>query len=60
MNDTEVLVVALVLAALILAALAKPTKQLVGGILQRDRKGRLVLILTPVPKPKRKRSRRKR
>lgn len=57
MNDTAVLVVSLIVAALILAALTKPTKTLVGGIFQRDSKGRLILILTPTPRPKRRRKR---
>ena len=49
--------VSLALAALLVLALAKPTRQMVGGFIQRDRKGRLVLVLTPVPKPKRRRRR---
>lgn len=32
----------------------RPTRQLVGGLLQRDRKGRLTLVLAPVKKRKRK------
>lgn len=58
MTSTGALVVSVVLAVLIVAALAKPTRQLVGGLVYRDKQGRLVLILTPVPKGKRKRRRR--
>ncbi len=58
-NDTAVLVVALILAVLIVAAFSKPARQMVGGIFERDNKGRLILILTPVPKKKRKPPRRK-
>lgn len=46
---------ALVLAALVVAAFSRPGKQLVGGLIYRDRKGRLVLVLTPVRKGKKKR-----
>lgn len=53
-------VFALALGLLIATAFTKPAKTLVGGILQRDRKGRLVLVLTPTPKPKRRRRRRTR
>lgn len=48
---------AVAIAALLILAFSAPAKQLVGGIFQRDRKGRLVLVLTPVPKPKRRRRR---
>lgn len=48
----------LALAVLILLAVSKPTRTLVGGIFERDRKGRLVLVLTPVPRPKKRRRKR--
>lgn len=60
MNTTAALVLSVVVAALIVAALAKPTKTLVGGIFQRDRKGRLTLVLTPVPRAKKRKTRKKR
>jgi hypothetical protein len=47
------IVIGLVVALLVLLAVAKPTKTLVGGIFQRDRKGRLVLVLTPVRRKRR-------
>lgn len=48
---------AVVIASLLILAFRKPARQLVGGIFQRDRKGRLVLVLTPTPRPRRKRRR---
>jgi hypothetical protein len=57
MTGTGAVLLSLVLAALIVAAFSKPGKTLVGGIFQRDSKGRMVLVLTPTPKPKRKRRR---
>jgi hypothetical protein len=50
-------VLAHVVAALVVAAMSKPGKTLVGGIFQRDRKGRMTLVLTPTPKPKKRRRR---
>ncbi len=43
----------LIVAALIVGAFTKPGKTLVGGFLQRDRKGRLTLVLTPAKRRKR-------
>lgn len=57
MSTTAALVLSLVLAALLMAAMSKPGKTLVGGIFQRDRKGRMTLVLTPTRKPKRRRRR---
>jgi hypothetical protein len=57
MSSTAALVLALVVAALLVAAMSKPGKTLVGGIFQRDRKGRMTLVLTPTPKPKHRRRR---
>lgn len=54
MNTAEALVLASVIAVLVVLALAKPTKTLVGGIFTKDRKGRLVLVLTPAKRKKRK------
>lgn len=56
----EVVWLCLALAAVIVAARSKPGKQIVGGILQRDRKGRLTLVLTPVRKRRRGRGGRRR
>lgn len=58
MTDTQVIAVAVILAVLIVVALAKPARRMVGGIFERDRKGRIVLVLTPTPRPKKKRRRR--
>lgn len=55
MSSTTALVVALVLAALLMAALSKPGRTLVGGFVQRDRKGRLVIALTPVKRGRKRR-----
>jgi hypothetical protein len=57
MSFMAALVLALVVAGLVVAAMSKPGKTLVGGIFQRDRKGRMTLVLTPTPKPKRRRRR---
>jgi hypothetical protein len=56
MSPAAALVLALVVAGLVVAAMSKP-KTLVGGIFQRDRKGRMTLVLTPTPKPKKRRRR---
>lgn len=58
----EVVWLCLGLAAVIVAARSKTSKQIVGGILQRDRKGRLTLVLTPVKRKRRggRRGRRRR
>lgn len=55
MNTTAVLVISVIVAALIIAAFSKPGRQMVGGFVQRDRRGRLVLVLTPTPKKRRRR-----
>ncbi|WP_214365613.1 hypothetical protein [Pseudonocardia sp. H11422] len=57
MSTTAAVVLSLAVAALLVAAFSKPTKTLVGGIFQRDRKGRMTLVLTPTSKPKRRRRR---
>jgi hypothetical protein len=58
MSSTSALALALVVAALLVAAMrSKPGKALVGGIFQRDRKGRMTLVLAPTPKPKKRRRR---
>ncbi|WP_232667884.1 hypothetical protein [Pseudonocardia sp. TRM90224] len=54
MSTTAALVIAIVATLLIASAFSKPAKTLVGGIFMRDKKGRLVLILTPTPKPRRR------
>lgn len=53
------LVGAILIATLLILAFRKQAKTLVGGIFQRDSKGRMTLVLTPVPKGKRKRRRRR-
>lgn len=55
MDTAAALILALTLAVLVVAVLAKPTKTLVGGMFQKDKKGRMTLVLTPVPKKRRKR-----
>jgi hypothetical protein len=57
MSPAAALVLSLVLAALVVAAFTKPGKTLVGGIFQRDRRGRMTLVLTPTSKPKKRRRR---
>ncbi len=59
MNDVVTLAACFGLAALFVTAFSKPGKTLVAGIFQRDRKGRITLVLTPTPKPKRRRKRRR-
>ena len=55
MDPTAALAIAIVLAALIVAAFGKSrTKTLISGVLTRDRKGRLCLVLTPARKTKRR------
>jgi hypothetical protein len=54
MDAGAALALAAVIAVLLGIALAKPTKTLVGGIFMKDKKGRLVLILTPTKRKKRK------
>lgn len=54
MSTTAALVISLILAALIVAAYRKPIKTMVGGIVSRDRKGRLTLVLTPTPRKRRR------
>lgn len=49
------IVLCVLLALIVVGAFSKPGRTLVGGILQRDRKGRLTLVLSPA---KRKRGRR--
>lgn len=39
----------------LLIAVTKPGKTLVGGLFMRDRKGRIVLVLTPTRKKRRRR-----
>lgn len=46
-------ILCLIVAALVVGAFTKPGKTLVGGIFQRDRKGRMTLVLTPAKKRKR-------
>lgn len=55
MTGQTALLLSLVVAALLVAAFGKPTKTLVGGFLSRDRKGRLLLVLTPAKKRKKRR-----
>lgn len=56
----EVVWLCIALAAVIVASRSKTSKQMVGGLLQRDRKGRLTLVLTPVKKRRRARRGRRR
>ncbi|WP_379587860.1 hypothetical protein [Pseudonocardia hispaniensis] len=58
MSGGAALALSLVVAVLLVAAFGKPTKTLVGGIFQRDKRGRMTLVLTPVPRKKRKRKKR--
>lgn len=51
---TGTVILCLVVALVVVLAFDKPRKTLVGGIFQKDSKGRMVLVLTPTPKPRRK------
>lgn len=57
MNTAGALVVSAVLAFLLVAAWSKPVRTAVGGLLSRDKKGRLTLVLSPAKKRKGKRKR---
>lgn len=51
MDPTGALLLAVVVAALIVGAISKTkAKTLISGVLTRDHKGRLCLVLTPAPK----------
>lgn len=52
-------VLCVVLAAVVVAAFSTPARTMVGGMLQRDRKGRLTLILTPTPRRRGRRKKKK-
>lgn len=52
MNAGAALLVALVLAVLLVLAYSKPTRKRVAGLMYRDPKGRLVLVLSPATKRK--------
>jgi hypothetical protein len=55
MDPTAALLLAVVLAAVIVAAFGKTkAKTLISGVLTRDRKGRLCLVLTPARKTTRR------
>ncbi len=55
MDPTAALAISIVLAALIVAAFGRSRgKTLISGVLTRDRKGRLCLVLTPAPKTTRR------
>lgn len=58
MNPVDAVLIALPVAALLVAAWHKPTRKAVGGILTRDKKGRLALVLWPAP-PKKKGARKR-
>jgi hypothetical protein len=56
MDPTAAVLLAVALAALIVAAFGKArTKTLISGVLTRDRKGRLCLVLTPARKSNKRR-----
>lgn len=59
MDATAALVLAGAIAVLLGALLAKPAKTLVGAIFQKDKKGRMTLVLTPVPKSKKRKRKKK-
>jgi hypothetical protein len=44
-----------IVLVLLLIAVTKPSKDLVGGLFMRDRRGRIVLVLTPTRKRRRRR-----
>ncbi len=52
MTGVAAVVVALLLAALLLAAFSRPTRTAVAGLIYRDKKGRLVLVLSPARRGK--------
>ena len=54
MSPVADLLLSLLVAALILAAVSKPSRKAVGGWISRDKKGRLTIALTPAKKRKRK------
>jgi hypothetical protein len=55
MDTVPALTLASVIAVIVVAALTKPTKTLVSGLLTKDKKGRLVLVLTPARRKKKRR-----
>lgn len=54
MTTTQAVIGSAVAAGLIVAALAKPTKTWVSGLLTRDKQGRIALVLTPAKRKRRK------
>lgn len=57
MTATEALGVSLVLAVLVLAWWGKPAVTWVSGLITKDKKGRIVLVLSPAKKRKRRKRR---
>jgi len=53
--NTDLLVFAIVLAALIVAAYSKPGRKAIGGVISKDRKGRTTLVIWPAGKKRKKR-----
>jgi hypothetical protein len=49
-----------VLALLLVSAWSKPVRTRVGGLLSRDKKGRMVLVLSPAKKRSKSKGKRKR
>ncbi len=54
MSPTAAVLLSLLLAGLIAAAWSKPSRTAVSGLLTRDKKGRLALVLAPAKKKRSK------
>lgn len=52
MTGADAVVLALVLAAVIVLARAKPVRTAIGGLISKDRKGRTTLVIWPARKKK--------
>jgi hypothetical protein len=55
MTDQLVVAVVIVVALIALYLAGRSSKTAVGGVLKRDRSGRLILVLTPLKRKKRRR-----
>ena len=52
MTSADAVVLALVLAAVIVLARAKPVRTAIGGLISKDRKGRTTLVIWPAARKK--------
>ena len=58
MTTTTALVASLVIAALLVAAFAKPTRKAISGLISTDKKGRTTLVIWPAGNKRRRKKRR--